>query len=83
VCPATAARSTGFARYGRGMQGTVASYDADGHDGSVLLDDGTPVAFDAAAFAASGLRQLRLGQRVKLDTDAAGRIIRVTLPTLP
>ena len=64
------------------MQGTVASYDADGH-GSVLLDDGTPVAFDAAAFAASGLRQLRVGQRVKLDTDAAGRIIRVTLPTLP
>lgn len=65
------------------MQGTVASYDADGHDGSILLDDGTPVAFGAAAFEASGLRQLRVGQRVKLDTDAAGRIIRVTLPTLP
>jgi cold shock CspA family protein len=65
------------------MQGTVASYDEDGHGGSVLLDDGTPVAFGPAAFEASGLRQLRVGQRVKLDTDDAGAVVRVTLPTLP
>lgn len=65
------------------MQGTVATFDDDGHTGSVLLDDGTPVEFDAAAFDASGLRSLRLGQRVKMDTGPDGRIIRVTLPTLP
>jgi cold shock CspA family protein len=65
------------------MQGTVASFDAGQRDGTVLLDDGTQVDFDAAAFAASGLRHLRVGQRVKMDTDPAGRIVRVTIPTLP
>ncbi len=65
------------------MQGTVAWYDPDSRDGAVLLDDGTEVAFGAAAFDASGLRHLRLGQRLRLETDAAGAIVRVTLPTLP
>ena len=64
------------------MQGTVATFDPDEHTGSVLLDDGTPVEFPAAAFAASGLRLLRLGPRVRLERSADGEITLVTLPTL-
>ena len=45
------------------------------------MDDGARVEFDAAAFAASGLRLLRPGQRVHLDHDE-GRVTRVTLPTM-
>jgi 2-phospho-L-lactate guanylyltransferase len=65
-----------------GMQGTVATYDPSTRSGVLLLDDGTELAFPARAFDASGLRLLRLGQRVRVDTDAAGEIIRVTLPTM-
>jgi 2-phospho-L-lactate guanylyltransferase len=63
------------------MQGTVATYDADTHSGTLLLDDGTEVPFPAAAFEASGLRLLRQGQRVRIDHDASGRVVRVTLHT--
>jgi 2-phospho-L-lactate guanylyltransferase len=63
------------------MQGTVATYDPDTRSGTLLLDDGTELAFPAAAFDASGLRLLRLGQRVRIDRDAAGGVTRVTLPT--
>jgi cold shock CspA family protein len=65
------------------MQGTIASFDEAGHRGSVLLDDGTPVEFSADAFEASGLRLLRVGQRVRLETSAGGQVVRVTLYTLP
>jgi 2-phospho-L-lactate guanylyltransferase len=63
------------------MQGTVATFDERTGAGSVLLDDGAALAFPAEAFAASGLRLLRIGQRVRLDRDDAGRVTRVTLPT--
>lgn len=63
------------------MQGTVATYDAQNRSGTVLLDDGTEVAFPAAAFDASGLRLLRLGQRLRIERDATGAVSRVTLPT--
>jgi hypothetical protein len=65
------------------MQGTVATYDAETHTGSLLLDNGTKMAFDESAFRASGMRLLRLGQRVRLDTDPSGRITRLTIPTMP
>ena len=65
------------------MQGTVATFDEDTRTGTVLLDDGTELQFPAAAFDASGLRHLRLGQRIRLDHDAAGSVVKVTLPTLP
>jgi 2-phospho-L-lactate guanylyltransferase len=65
------------------VQGTVAAFDELTQAGSVLLDDGAELAFPAEAFAASGLRLLRVGQRVRLDRDEAGRVTRVTLPTLP
>jgi 2-phospho-L-lactate/phosphoenolpyruvate guanylyltransferase len=65
------------------MQGTVATFDQTMHHGSLLLDDGTPVAFPAAAFEASGLRLLRLGQRVRVEYGADGAVVRVALPTMP
>ncbi|MBO2454934.1 hypothetical protein J4573_48160 [Actinomadura barringtoniae] len=62
------------------MQGTVSTYDAETRSGSVLLDDGTELAFDSAAFDAGGLRMLRFGQRVNLAEDD-GRVSVITLST--
>ncbi len=64
------------------MQGTVASFESTTGAGTVLLDDGTELAFPGAAFARSGLRLLRVGQRVRLDHDALGAVHKITLPTL-
>ena len=64
------------------MQGTVATFDEIEHHGTLLLDDGTPLAFPAEAFAASGLRMLRLGQRVRIERDGDGAITLLTIPTL-
>ncbi len=66
-----------------GMQGTVATFDETSHAGTVLLDDGTRVEFAAAAFAASGLRLLRLGQRVRLERAADGIVTGLALITMP
>jgi len=65
------------------MQGTVRSFDPRSRTGDVLLDDGTVLGFPAAAFDASGLRLLRLGQRVRLRLDARGAVSFVTIATLP
>ena len=62
------------------MQGTVRDFDPTTGAGSVLLDDGRQVAFDGAAFAAGGLRLLRFGQRVRLDT-VGDRVVLVTIHT--
>ena len=64
------------------MQGTVATFDETGHHGTLLLDDGTPLPFAAEAFAASGLRMLRLGQRVRIERDSDGVVTLITIPTL-
>ncbi|WP_046733964.1 hypothetical protein [Streptomyces humi] len=64
------------------MQATAYTYDPETHTGQVLLDDGTPVPFDAPAFEAGGLRLLRPGQRVRIDTEGAGADLRITLVTL-
>jgi len=63
------------------MQGTVSNFNED-TSGEVVLDNGRRVGFDAAAFAASGLRFLRLGQRVDLDTDPDGKVVAVRIPTM-
>ncbi|MFC7308824.1 hypothetical protein ACFQVC_31970 [Streptomyces monticola] len=69
------------------MQATAYTYDSETRSGSVLLDDGTPVPFDAPAFDAGGLRLLRPGQRVRIEldgtagADAQRRITLVTLQT--
>jgi 2-phospho-L-lactate guanylyltransferase len=65
------------------MQATVATYDPQTRSGTVLLDDGSELAFDGDAFAQSGLRLLRLGQRVALSVDAQRRVIALILPTMP
>ncbi|MET9355450.1 hypothetical protein ABZY14_21080 [Streptomyces sp. NPDC006617] len=54
------------------MQATAYTYDPESRSGQVLLDDGTPVPFDAAAFDAGGLRLLRPGQRVRIETEEKG-----------
>jgi cold shock CspA family protein len=64
------------------MQATSYTYDPETRSGSVLLDDGTPVDFDAAAFDAGGLRLLRPGQRVRIETEGEGEGRRITLVTL-
>ncbi|GAA0801323.1 cold-shock protein [Spirilliplanes yamanashiensis] len=62
------------------MQGTVATFDPDTRTGTLVLDDGSELAFPEAAFAASGLRHLRQGQRLTVETDAERGVIRVSLP---
>lgn len=62
------------------VQATVKTYDADTRSGNVLLDDGTELDFDTAAFDAGGLRLLRFGQRVNLAV-ADGRVTAITLST--
>jgi 2-phospho-L-lactate guanylyltransferase len=49
------------------MQATVHRFDPETHTGSVLRDDGVELRFEAPAFDASGLRLLRLGQRLSVD----------------
>ncbi|MEV6525419.1 cold-shock protein [Longispora sp. NPDC051575] len=65
------------------MQGTVATWNAGDHSGTVLLDNGQELDFSAEAFEASGLRLLRLGQRLRLDTDEQGLVYRLAIPTMP
>jgi 2-phospho-L-lactate/phosphoenolpyruvate guanylyltransferase len=63
------------------MQGTVATYDPQTRSGTVLLDDGTELAFPREAFDASGLRLLRLGQRLRIEMNESSQVTKVTLPT--
>ncbi|MEW1751454.1 hypothetical protein ACIQU1_24140 [Streptomyces angustmyceticus] len=67
------------------MQATAYTYDSETRSGSVLLDDGTPLPFDASAFDAGGLLLLRPGQRVRIDVTGEGddrKIALITLQTL-
>jgi 2-phospho-L-lactate guanylyltransferase len=67
-------------------QGTVATFDLQSQSGTVLLDDGLQLPFSAGAFSRSGLRSLRLGQRVRLEIAGGGdaqRITALTVVTLP
>jgi cold shock CspA family protein len=59
------------------MQATVSSFDPDTFSGSVLLDDGVEVPFPPSAVAGTGLRLLRPGQRVRLETSGDGEALRV------
>ena len=55
-----------------GVQATIHRIEPDG-SGSALLDDGLEVPVPAGAAVASGLRHLRVGQRVSIELDDAGR----------
>jgi 2-phospho-L-lactate guanylyltransferase len=74
VCPAACPGNV------RGMQGTVATFDAQTRTGTLLLDDGTELSFPATAFDASGLRLLRLGQRLTISAEPGGAVTKVELP---
>jgi cold shock CspA family protein len=68
------------------MQATVASYDSATYSGALLLDDGVEVPFGPEAIVGSGLRLLRAGQRVRLETVGEGadlRVLRLQIVTLP
>ena len=54
------------------MQGTVKEFDDETRRGSLLLDDGTEVAIDAASTEGSEVRSLRIGQRVDFDVAQDG-----------
>ncbi|WP_326576972.1 hypothetical protein OG250_11715 [Streptomyces sp. NBC_00487] len=64
------------------MQATAYTYDPATRTGQVLLDDGTPLPFDAPSFDAGALRLLRPGQRVRIETEGEGEALRITLITL-
>jgi cold shock CspA family protein len=64
------------------MQGTVFTFDEQTQNGSVVLDSGRRIDFDSAAFASSGLRLLRPGQRVRFEVEG-DRILALTILTLP
>lgn len=51
------------------MQASVHRYDPKTRSGSVLLDTGRVLPFAAEVFEASGLRHLRLGQRVSITVS--------------
>ncbi len=66
------------------MQATVHAHDEATRSGTVLLDDGVELPYDAAAFDAGGLRLLRGGQRVRIHVDDTGtRVVLLTLATFP
>lgn len=67
------------------MQATVSSFDPATFSGAVLLDDGVELPFAAEALAGTGLRLLRPGQRVRLETsgeDATLKVQRLQILTL-
>lgn len=51
------------------MQASVHSFDPATGQGEVLLDTGRLLPFDGQVFGASGLRHLRLGQRLSIETS--------------
>jgi cold shock CspA family protein len=50
-------------------QGTVKYFDPETNTGVVLLDNQDELSVDAETFAASGLLELRLGQRVRFEVE--------------
>ena len=55
-------------------QGTIKDFEDEERIGSLLMDDRTEVVIDAVSVEGSGLRSLRIGQRVRFDlVDEAGR----------
>ena len=53
-------------------QGTVKHFDIQTNTGTVLTDDQVELPVDAETFAASGLIELRLGQRVRFAVTGEG-----------
>jgi cold shock CspA family protein len=65
------------------MQASVHTFEPDSGTGSVLCDDGTVLAFGAQAWAGSGLRHLRPGQRVNIGLATATKESEAQRATTP
>jgi len=64
-------------------QGTIKDYAPERRSGSLLMDDHTEVAIDETSLEGSGLRSLRLGQRVSFDlAEEGGKKVARTLRIL-
>ena len=50
-------------------QGTIKHFDASERTGTLLTDERTEVTIDAGSLEGSGVLTLRIGQRVKFDTE--------------
>lgn len=50
-------------------QGTIKTYNPQTRSGIILDDAKTEIAFDFESFNTSGLREFRLGQRVRFRTE--------------
>lgn len=50
-------------------QGTIKDFDESERTGSLLTDDRTEVTIDGGSLEGSGVLTLRIGQRVKFDTE--------------
>lgn len=48
-------------------QGTIRVYNQQSRSGLIIDDSKNELAFDQESFRASGLRELRIGQRVKFS----------------
>lgn len=57
------------------MQATTHRFDQESGEGSVITDAGLVVPIAPGALEASGLRLLRLGQRVGIELAADGRSV--------
>jgi 2-phospho-L-lactate guanylyltransferase len=53
-------------------QGTIKDFDIEQRTGSLLMEDRTEVGIDATSVEGSGIRMLRIGQRVKFDLIEEG-----------
>jgi len=53
-------------------QGTIKEFDVQTHSGCLLLDNQEELPIDAETFAASGMLELRLGQRVRFEIEGSG-----------
>ena len=53
-------------------QGTIKDFDEAGRTGVLLTDQRAEVEIDADSLDASGIRTLRIGQRVKFETEERG-----------
>ena len=63
-------------------QGTIRSFDEQTRSGTLLDDALDEHRFTARAFNASGLRELRIGQRVRLTVDTKQQISTLNIVSL-
>ncbi len=63
-------------------QGTIRSFDASTRTGSLLDDSLDEFHFGARAIQASGLRELRIGQRVRFTLDPSKDVATINIVSL-